>query len=87
MAGVALGRVPGALIRDANQDMTTREPAAARPWAVRPALVVTMLVALAAAMGPRAARGQEAGEAAAREGDRHFGLDVNPFTIGQAPGG
>ena len=65
--------------------MTTREPAAARPWAVRPALVTAMLVALAATMGPRAARGQDAGEPAARQGDRRFVVDVNPFTIGQAP--
>ena len=85
VAGVALGRVPGALIHNATEAMTTREPAAGRPRAGRPALVAAMLVALAAAIGPRAARGQEASEPAARQGDRRFVVDVNPFTIGQAP--
>lgn len=47
--------------------------------------MAALLIVLAAAMDPRAARGQEVAEPAARQGDRRFVVDVNPFTIGQAP--
>jgi len=53
--------------------------------AVRLAVAVAALRASAIAVGPRLAAAQDAPETAARTGERDFVVEVNPFTIGQAP--
>ena len=70
--------------------MTTRMLDAGGPResalaAVRLAVAVAALIASAVAVGPRLAAAQDAAETAARTGDRDFVVEVNPFTIGQAP--
>src|SRR5262245_8922196 len=69
--------------------MTTRMPDAGRPREGAPGLrlpvAVAALIASAVAVGPWLAAAQDVGETAGRKGDRDFVVEVNPFTIGQAP--
>ena len=69
--------------------MTGRVPDAGRPRvgapAIRRAIAIGALLAAAVALEPRVARAQGAAETADRKGDRNFVVEVNPFTVGQAP--
>src|SRR5262245_1804472 len=75
--------------REPTGQMTTRMPDAGGPresaLAVRLVVAVAALIASAVAVGPRLAAAQDAAETAARKGDRDFVVEVNSFTIGQAP--
>src|SRR5262249_843580 len=48
-------------------------------------VAVAARIASAVAVGPWLAAAQDVGETAGRKGDRDFVVEVNPFTIGQAP--